>query len=127
MTTIVPIVAIERIAGSLVVERRAVGRSWGAAVVGLVVVVTLLSILSVGVFRGRDPGCAVHWRSSSAAAAAVVKAPDGVRRRPLDERTGREDSRECQREEDKGNHDHGQGDPPSPVIPAGIVAVAVEV
>lgn len=87
MSTIISIVAVECIASGLVVDRRAVRRSWGATVVRLIWVITVLSILSIVVLRSRHPTCAVHGGSSSEAATAVVETSASVRRQPLGEKT----------------------------------------
>jgi hypothetical protein len=68
----------------LVFHRRTIRRSRGAAIVRLIgVVVLVLRGMLVATIAVRDPGRAIHRRSSAAATAAVVETPV-IKKKKLD-------------------------------------------
>lgn len=107
--SIIPIVAVERRARSLVRNRWFVGRSC-AAVVGLVWVVSssIAVLLAAGRFVTSHPASSVHGCHAATAATTAVIARE----------------EEC--EEDERDNYNGESNPSSPGIPS-RVAVAIDI
>lgn len=96
---VIPFIAVESVAGVLIIDGWRIGRRCGPVVV--------VACLVAGRLVSGHPSCSIHWSLAALTATAGVVA------------------REQERKEENSDDDYCEGDPSSPAGPATIAVVVV--